>query len=503
MVGGRSQSVRFIISHRLAGKRSEDELRASHEALEAALELLKPDMTVHRDSRTSAVAERRSLLVEGDPRAVAARRRHLHDDVLVEAAADLRLHGLKDHTRRRSESGRAEDLHAIDVEVRGNGTALRGAEVALVYADWSLSPVEHTDRNGRAVLRADTPPVFLVVQPADGFWSACVPRPREAVVVRCQPLPRTGPTAWWHHAVGIRECRDDDGAGIRIAVVGTGVGPHPRLSHVHAVDGSRDSGAHDTHVCGIIAARPRHPWEISGLARGATVFSAQIFDAEDRPQHVDAVARTIDRLARPTTAGGYGVDLINLSWGDARARASIVLHDAIQYAFDHGALCLCAAGDILPPPGNDARRRAIIESPARFPEAVAVAMLGSTRWGAAHSTTRFWRPRNRSWMGRDRLYLAALSGFGRKVVCAPGSGILSTFPARFGFKTPYATMDGTSAAVAVASGFLARVLAAAPEYLQRPRNQHRAAHARRLLLDCCTDLGLPRGLQGHGMPSCR
>ncbi|WP_066907588.1 type VII secretion-associated serine protease mycosin [Mycobacterium interjectum] len=151
------------------------------------------------------------------------------------------------------------------------------------------------------------------------------------------------------------------GAGQRVAVIDTGVSPHPRLPHVvpggdyvSTGDGTQDCDAHGTLVAGIIAAASdSRPDGSAGVAPEATVISirqssSKFASARDRSRtgvgDVDTMAKAV------RTAADLGASVINISsiacvpvgsTFDDRA-----LGAALAYAVDvKNAVVVAAAGN--------------------------------------------------------------------------------------------------------------------------------------------------------------
>jgi subtilisin len=100
------------------------------------------------------------------------------------------------------------------------------------------------------------------------------------------------------------------------------------------------------------------------------------------------------------------------------------------------------------------------------------------------------------------MFLANFSCFGPEIdCCAPGVGIISTVPERFGLTMPYAAMDGTSMASPAACGALAAILAKSIDYPGLPRDVSRAERARALLKANCRDVAMEARYQGRGIPA--
>ncbi|MEU5842965.1 type VII secretion-associated serine protease mycosin [Rhodococcus sp. NPDC047139] len=156
------------------------------------------------------------------------------------------------------------------------------------------------------------------------------------------------------------------GAGQVVAVIDTGVHPHPRLpppipggDYVSTGDGTEDCDAHGTLVAGLIAARPVAG---SGFAGGAP--DVEVIAIRQSSAHFADRSRSHDEAAR--NASGYGdvrtlaaavrraVDLgatvVNISEVACRSvsegLADGPLGAAVQYATEvHDAVVVAAAGN--------------------------------------------------------------------------------------------------------------------------------------------------------------
>jgi len=152
------------------------------------------------------------------------------------------------------------------------------------------------------------------------------------------------------------------GSGQRVAVIDTGVSPHPRLpgtavggDYVFTGDGAQDCDGHGTAVAGIIAAAtdPNHGDGFSGVAPGVSLItirqSSTKFGAVADPStsgfgDVDTMARAV------RTAADLGASVINIS-SVACIRTGSALDDralgaALSYAVDvKNAVVVTAAGN--------------------------------------------------------------------------------------------------------------------------------------------------------------
>lgn len=214
--------------------------------------------------------------------------------------------------------------------------------------------------------------------------------------------------------------RGDDGDGVRIAVVDTGIdAKHPDLkrkisAQADFVDDDRvaedDDVGHGTHVAGVAAAVTNNRTGIAGGCPDCKLLVARALTDEGGfdSNIAESIVWSADR----------GAKVINLSFGGPEPAR--VLKEAVNYAHKKGAVVVAAAGNT----GEEIR-----EYPAAYPRVIAVAATDA----------------------RDRR--ASFSSAGRYVdVAAPGVDILSTVPGG------YASYSGTSFSsprVAALAGLLA------------------------------------------------
>ena len=239
------------------------------------------------------------------------------------------------------------------------------------------------------------------------------------------------------------------GAGVIIAVIDSGSGPHPDLDSnldsgrtmfgaIDAVGVSDvDDHGHGTHVAGIIAAVADNGIGGAGVAPQSRILSIRVLDAKGSGDSKDvskAVRFAVDSGAR----------VINLSLGGATE--STTLTAAIQYAVDHNVLVVAAAGN-----GS-------IESTPKWPAASDLT-LAVTATDRANNTTSFDQR-------GDYIDIAA-----------PGSSIISTA------SMDYTIQSGTSMAAAFVTGAAALLFAAQPSIT--------AVQVRDILQRTATDIGAP------------
>ncbi len=274
------------------------------------------------------------------------------------------------------------------------------------------------------------------------------------------------------------------GKGVKVGVVDTGVGPHAALeieggrntTTKESVRRYRDEDGHGSHVAGVIASAASG-WR-RGEASAVGLYAYRIFEAGDEYSSTFAIQAAIKQATLD------GCDLVNLSIGDSMADESV--RDAVEFAWERGSVCVAATG-------NDGKGR--IDYPARYDKAIAVSAIGlENGWPAGAyfdwtlSTDRGER------FGTRRVFFASFSNRGAKVaLTAPGVAVLSTI-----FDDRWGVMCGTSMATPIATGVLARRLAASP-VRDMPRNAARAAAIVQLARDHARDIGLPASMQGAGL----
>ena len=239
------------------------------------------------------------------------------------------------------------------------------------------------------------------------------------------------------------------GAGVTIAVIDSGSGPHPDLDDnllqgINLFGGVNEPGApdvdtqgHGTHVAGIIAAVANNGVGGAGVAPESRILPIRVLGPDGRGRSGDVVAGV-------RMAADMGARVINLSLGGDQE--SPTLSEAISYATSKGSLVIAAAGNDGP--------TAAPKWPAAFDQTIAVAFVDQNN-----------APGAKSQVGQ---YID---------IAAPGVGILSTALGNYGLST------GSSMAAAYVSGAAALLFAAQPTLT--------AGQARDILLQSATDIGPP------------
>lgn len=139
------------------------------------------------------------------------------------------------------------------------------------------------------------------------------------------------------------------GKNIRIAVLDTGMAPHPdlvrrRIRFLDFVSGRQamyDDNGHGTHVTGILCGNGKH----MGMAPEADIVSLKVLDAKGNGDTRD-VLKALEWVMHNHRV--YGIRLLNFSVGflpgaDIREQKQIL--DAVEELWDSGVLVVAAAGN--------------------------------------------------------------------------------------------------------------------------------------------------------------
>lgn len=217
------------------------------------------------------------------------------------------------------------------------------------------------------------------------------------------------------------------GAGVTVAVLDSGVYPHPDIrrnllagsdqASAENRDGRSDRDGHGTSVAALIAAHGRGPdFGIQGIAPSAKILPVIISD--DGRGNSTIMAKGI------SWATTHSAMIINIS---GAAGPGFELSDAVDAALDANVVVVAAAGNT----SSDA----IINYPAAFDGVLAVGAIG-----------------------RNGQYSSASIKDEKIQICAPGVDIISAQP-----RSDYGSATGTSDSTAIVSGAAALVRARFPE----------------------------------------
>ena len=311
-----------------------------------------------------------------------------------------------------------------------------------------------------------------------------------AVTIELLPLDLSETDSLRHfHTIG----GPTAGAGVRVGVIDSGVdAAHPDLQvtgGLGCVPGSTESdfgpsGSHGTHVAGIIAGRGNPPMGMGGIAPAAQIFAYRVFDDTANSGSSFGIVKAIRRGIED------GCDLLNMSLSfphdenSGLPKVDEAVRAAISEAHQAGIVVLVAAG-------NDHRKP--VAYPAMDDLAVAVSALG--RKGTFPSKSGEAGDVAAPFGSDSKNFLAAFSNVGTDLdVAGAGVGVVSTVPGG------HAPKSGTSMACPAVTGVLARLLSAAPNVLNMPRNADRADAIKDLLFAQAVSLGFGLANEGKGLP---
>ncbi|WP_203338506.1 S8 family serine peptidase [Nocardioides limicola] len=280
--------------------------------------------------------------------------------------------------------------------------------------------------------------------------------PRVQAVAADRPVHATAQT----DPTGIRRigtlaalAEGHDGAGVRVAILDTGIADHPDLRIDRAAGKScisgettQDGNSHGTHVAGSVAAVD-NDLGVRGVASGATVVPVKVLSNSGSGSWASVICG-VDHV----TAQGFGVANMSLggsgSAGPACGRPDTdPLRQAICDSVAAGSAYTVAAGNEGANAGSSV--------PAAFPEVITVSALADFD-GASGGTGGC-----ASFPGLGRMCddtFAKFSNYGAAVdVIAPGVSINSTV-----LNNGYGTKSGTSMAAPHVAGVVALMIAADP-----------------------------------------
>lgn len=235
--------------------------------------------------------------------------------------------------------------------------------------------------------------------------------------VQWAPQAIHAPEAW---AAGF------EGAGARVAILDGGI----RDTHIDLRDNldvahsasfvpgfafNTDVGTfwHGTHVAGILGAADNGVGTI-GIAPRATLIGVKVL--HNGSGSFGALIQGLVYAATPTSQGGAGADIINMSLGASfdrqgrdNAKLAVALSRATTYAYQQGVTVLASAG-------NDAtdidHTNNLIFVPAQSAHVIAVSATGPVGFGVGfpNGATNFSRPASYTNFGQSAIGFAAPGG---------------------------------------------------------------------------------------------
>lgn len=287
-----------------------------------------------------------------------------------------------------------------------------------------------------------------------------------------------------------------DGAGVTVAVVDTGIAPHPDfgpdrrriVAFFDAVNRRNtlpyDDNGHGTHVAGCVAGDGRMSGgRYAGVAPSASLIGVKVL-SRDGSGRLSTILYGLDWLASQATP----CQVVNLSLG-AHATLSYqddVLAQAAAALVDRGKVVVAAAGNSGPAPQT-------IATPAIHPKLIAVGAADDRVAGrppvVASFSSRGPAPSDHA-AGDEEAMKPDLVAPGVEIVAASAGGAVVSADANnpSGY---YRAMSGTSMAAPLVSGAAALLLCRMPDLTP----DRVAARLRRT----AHDLGVNRFTQGAGL----
>jgi len=372
------------------------------------------------------------------------------------------------------------------------GAALGGARVkAFTDFPGRAGATGTSDAAGMVLLDLGSGPVLLerlyIQAPEPGYWGAYFSPitivPSQVFQLRPLSFPFVDSMRHFFPTVDIL-----GGAGVKVGVIDTGIGPHPDLSVTggrNTVRGEPEGDWHDngsghgTHVAGIIASKGS-PAGVAGLAPAVELRSYRVYGVQGGPTTNYSIIKAI------INALDDGCDVINFSLTGDPANDE-PLRSAMEDARDRGVLIVAAAGN---------QYRTAVVNPTRYAyrEGLVVSALGRT--GTFPPGSYEESHVNSSPGGNDSNdFIADFTNIGDVSFVAPGVGVISSVPGG------YAPRSGTSMACPVVSALAARVLSTSPNLQVMPRDRSRVTSWITELSSRANSLGFPYACEGVGMPT--
>ena len=277
--------------------------------------------------------------------------------------------------------------------------------------------------------------------------------------------------------------RNLTGRGVGIAVLDTGVYPHPdfagRLCCFQDMVGGRkqpyDDNSHGTHVMGVLGGSgKRSGGRYEGVAPGASLIGIKVLDREGNGSVTDLL-RGLSWIRKQKKR--YGIRIVNISVGSVPRRETAetsALVRGVEAAWADGLVVIVAAGN----EGPEARS---VTTPGISRKVITVGCSDdqqSVRVGGISMV---------DYSGRG----PTVSCICKPDVVAPGAAVVSCCVPSVWKNHYYGIKSGTSMATPVVSGAAALLREKSP-YLTPKEVKLR-------LLERARDLGLPRNQQGRGM----
>lgn len=275
------------------------------------------------------------------------------------------------------------------------------------------------------------------------------------------------------------------GKGIGVAVIDTGVHPHPDLTKPKNrivafkdfINNKRqpyDDNGHGTHVAGCIAGNGYlSNGKYAGIAPDAHIVAVKALDQDGGGNASDVIAAiqwVVDNKEK------YNIKVLNLSMGTTPDSSYSPLDEAVMAAWKKGITVVAAAG-------NSGPKKYTITSPGICPDVITVGALDD---------------RDTPSTGDDRIADFSSRGPTKKCIIkpdivAPGVNIVSlAVPSEEAEeKEYYKSLSGTSMATPIVSGCAALIHQASPDYTNKD--------VKSLLMSTADRLRYPAYVQGKGL----
>ncbi len=245
------------------------------------------------------------------------------------------------------------------------------------------------------------------------IFPAYTPNPSGGMV-QADAVPLGNQLLQW---LGLKDMDPSLGQGVKIAILDTGVVPHPAFGHVKNVfivpglENYEEWNGHGTAAASLILGNSA---TVPGAAPGATLTSWRVADdsgSSDSWKIAQAVIQAAD-------AGNQIISISMGSYGD-----SVMLRDAVQYAQKKNVLIIASSG-------NDGFTQSAY--PAGYPDVIAAVAVDA---------------QNNHLLFSNQSSLSALS--------TPGWGVSAAYPGDL-----VASFSGTSASAPILAGTVAAVMSA-------------------------------------------
>ena len=288
-----------------------------------------------------------------------------------------------------------------------------------------------------------------------------------------------------HKMIGTQWARKQKltGRGIGVAVLDTGVYPHPDFARrligfKDILNGKRlpyDDNSHGTHVMGVLGGSGETSGGLyEGIAPGCSLIGIKVLDYKGNGSVVNLL-RGIKWLREHKEE--YGIRIVNISVGSIPKRETgeeSVLIRGVEEAWADGLVVVVAAGN---------------EGPAA---------MSVTTPGISRKVITVGASDDNHVVDVCGASMVDYSGRGPTSGCickpdivAPGASVVSCNAMNRKNSRPYGVKSGTSMATPVVSGAIALLLEKEPWLTPK--------EVKLRLMESTVDLGLPRNQQGWGM----